>query len=60
MLKFIKGHVDSIDNVAIFPIISLVIFFSFFIGLFWWVYKSKKEYITKVSQIPFDHKNDNL
>lgn len=43
----------EIDGIAIYPIISLVIFFLFFTALFWWVVSSKKEYIDKVSQIPF-------
>jgi cytochrome c oxidase cbb3-type subunit 4 len=52
MLKFIKYHMTEIDGIAIYPIISLVIFFLFFTALFWWVLSSKKEYIDKVSQIP--------
>jgi len=37
--------------------ISLLIFFIFFIVLFWWVLKAKKEYITKVSNLPLDNDN---
>lgn len=55
MLKFIKQHMETIDGIEIYPIISLLIFFGFFIALFWWVIKSKKSYIDKVSQLPLDH-----
>jgi len=55
MFKFIKGHLETIIGIEVYPIISLVIFFTFFIGLFWWVSTAKKDYIEKVSQIPFDN-----
>ena len=55
MLKFIKHHMTSIEGIEIYPIISLLIFFGFFVMLFWWVLKSKKTYIDKVSQLPLDN-----
>lgn len=57
MLKFVKNHMDSIDGIEIFPIISLLIFFTFFVVLFWWVFTAKKEYINTVSNIPLDNEN---
>lgn len=59
MLKFIKGHMESIEGIEIYPIISLIIFFSFFVVLFWWVFTSKKEYIDTVSNIPFESTTNN-
>jgi len=58
MLKFVKQHMESITGIEIYPIISLLIFFIFFVLLFWWVLSAKKDYITKVSNIPFDNQND--
>lgn len=57
MLKYIKGHMDSISGIEIYPIISLLIFFSFFVILFWWVFTAKKDYINNVSNIPLDNQN---
>lgn len=57
MLKFIKHHMESIDGVAIYPMISLLIFFIFFAALFWWVFTARKEYIKKVSNLPLDNDN---
>ncbi|MCF6308292.1 MAG: CcoQ/FixQ family Cbb3-type cytochrome c oxidase assembly chaperone [Flavobacteriaceae bacterium] len=57
MLRFIKGNLENIDGVGIYPLISLLIFFIFFVALFWWVITAKKEHIDEVSNIPFD-KND--
>ena len=56
MLKFIKGNLENIDGVAIYPLISLLIFFVFFVVLFWWVFTAKKSHIKEVSNIPLnDH-----
>ena len=49
---------DSITGIEIYPVISLIIFFLFFVGLFWWVMTAKKDYINKMSNIPFDNQND--
>ncbi|WP_117172405.1 CcoQ/FixQ family Cbb3-type cytochrome c oxidase assembly chaperone [Mariniflexile rhizosphaerae] len=60
MLKFVKNHMDSISGIEIYPIISLLIFFTFFVLLFWWVYTAKKEYLKTVSNLPLDNQNDDL
>ncbi len=60
MLKFIKGHLDSISGIEIYPIISLLIFFTFFTVMFVWVMKSDKKYLEEMSEMPFDNKNDML
>jgi cbb3-type cytochrome oxidase subunit 3 len=54
MLKFVKSHLETITGIEIYPLISLVIFFTFFVALFWWVFTAKKDYINKVSRIPLD------
>lgn len=54
MFKFIKGHLESIIGIEIYPLISLVIFFTFFVILFLWVSTAKKEYINEVSKMPLD------
>ncbi len=57
MLRYIKGHMESIAGIEIYPLISIVIFFTFFVVLFWWVITAKKEYITTVSNLPLDNQN---
>lgn len=54
MLKFIKGHMESIIGIEIYPMISLLIFFTFFVALFLWVFTAKKEYLNTVSNLPLD------
>ncbi len=58
MLKFVKGHMESIEGIEIYPMISLLIFFIFFAALFWWVFTAKKEHIKEVSNIPLETEND--
>ena len=60
MLKFIKHHMESITGIEIYPMISLLIFFIFFVALFYWVFTAKKDYITTVSNIPLDNQNDTI
>ena len=43
---------ETIAGVAVYPIISLLIFFGFFVGLGIWVFSYKKEKIDEMSQIP--------
>lgn len=59
MLKFIKHNMDSISGVEIYPIISLLIFFIFFVALYTWVYTYKKDKINEMSNIPFKGDENN-
>ena len=52
MLKFFKHNLETIAGVEIYPIISLLIFFTFFVGLFFWVFTYKKETIREMSEMP--------
>ncbi|MFM1754409.1 MAG: hypothetical protein RLZZ236_1348 [Bacteroidota bacterium] len=56
MFEQIKHNMETIAGVAIYPILSLLIFFLFFVGLALWVFSYKKEKIEELSQIPL---NDN-
>ncbi len=56
MFEQIKHNMETIEGVAIYPILSLLIFFIFFVGLGLWVFSYKKEKINEMSQIPL---NDN-
>jgi len=52
MLKFIKHNLETIKGVEIYPIISLLICFTFFLSLFFWVFTYKKETIKELSELP--------
>lgn len=57
MLSYIKGHLTSIDGIEIYPIISFLIFFTFFIGLTVYVVKMKKNRIDEIKNIPLEDEN---
>lgn len=54
MLKFIKDHMATIEGIEVYPILSLSIFFLFFMALFWWVVKTSKEHIKEMRELPLD------
>lgn len=54
MFEAIKHNLETIAGVEIYPIISLLIFFVFFLVLGIWVFGYKKESIEKMSQIPLN------
>lgn len=49
-----KYVLQSIEGVAVFPLISLLIFMSFFIGLLVWVFRKDKTYTTHMAELPLD------
>ena len=49
-----KNVLQSIDNIAIWPVISFVIFFLFFLCLLWWVATVDKKVIKEISELPLD------
>ena len=57
MLKFIKHHMETIAGIEIFPLISLIIFFVFFLALTIYVIKADKKVINEIANIPLDSKN---
>ncbi|MBI1835667.1 MAG: CcoQ/FixQ family Cbb3-type cytochrome c oxidase assembly chaperone [Flavobacteriia bacterium] len=54
MLRFIKHNLTGIDGVAIYPIISLLIFVIFFAAVITLVIRMKKKDVEELSQIPFE------
>ena len=60
MLKFIKGHLTSIGGIEIYPLISFLIFFIFFVGMAWWVFRQDKNLITELSNIPLNDNQDEV
>lgn len=50
-----KNVLQNIDNIAIWPVISFVIFFLFFVCLLWWVFTTDKTFIDKMKSLPIDN-----
>ena len=52
-----KHYFEQIQNVEIWPIISLSIFFIFFLVLIIWVFKTDKSFIAEMSRLPLEGNN---
>lgn len=59
-MKFFRGSLESIADVEIFPIISLLLFVTFFVGLLVYVFTKKKGAYDEVSHIPLEEEEDEI
>lgn len=55
MFKFVKQYAESIDGISIYPMISLVIFFLFFVVLLYYVKKMDKSKVEEIRRIPLEN-----
>ncbi len=49
-----KNVLQNIDNIAVWPVISFVIFFLFFLCLIWYVLTTDKKFIEKMKGMPLE------
>lgn len=49
-----KNVLQSIDHIAIWPVISFVIFFAFFVGLLLYVFLADRKFIDRMKSMPLD------
>lgn len=54
-----KNVLQSIDHIAIWPVISFVIFFAFFIGLLVYVMMEDKNFIHYMKSMPIEDQESN-
>ena len=54
MYKFIQKYMETMEHIAVYPMISLLVFFIFFIVLLYLVIKMDKKSVQFLSNIPFD------
>lgn len=52
-MKFVN-YLQDITGVSIYPLISLLLFFVFFLGVTWFVFKTPKKQMQQISQIPLE------
>lgn len=58
-MKIVINQLEQIAGVEIYPIISLLIFFTFFVLVAYMVINTDKKEIDEISKMPLDG-NDNL
>ena len=49
-----KNVLQSIENIQVWPVISFVIFFVFFLCLLLWVFTTDKKFIDKMKNMPIE------
>lgn len=49
-----KNVLQSIENIEIWPVISFVIFFLFFICLLLWVFTVDRSYVAEMESLPLE------
>jgi cbb3-type cytochrome oxidase subunit 3 len=54
MLKYIKQYASTIQGIDIYPTISLLIFFIFFIAVLVYVKTMNKKQVEELSNLPLD------
>ncbi|MBI1930936.1 MAG: cbb3-type cytochrome c oxidase subunit 3 [Ignavibacteriales bacterium] len=55
-MKF-SNYLSSIENVGIYPVLTLILFFAVFVGALIWIYTRDKDYISELENIPLDNDN---
>lgn len=54
MFKFIKQYAETIVGIEVYPLISMMIFFLFFLGVTAYVVFLRKSYINEMEQLPIE------
>lgn len=49
-----RNVLETIQGIEVFPLISLVIFFGFFMLMLYWVFFLDKSYIHEAEELPLD------
>lgn len=53
-----KEVLRSIEGAEIFPIIALILFFAFFVGITIWAYKRDKKTVDEIANLPLEDVSD--
>ena len=59
-MKFVTQHLESIAGIEIYPLISLGIFFLFFVSLLVFVVKLSKKYVNVMESLPLENDSDSV
>ncbi len=57
-MRYLKHYFEDIAGIEIYPMISLLLFFFFFVSLSWYVFKMKKKHVQRMSSFPLDLTDD--
>lgn len=46
---------ELVDGVAVYPVIALIIFFTFFLLMLWWLVQMDRDYVRHMEELPLDN-----
>lgn len=49
-----KEVLEKISGIGLYGVVSIAIFFAFFAGMLYWAFALKKNYLTKMGNLPLD------
>lgn len=52
MLKYVKHHLENIAGVEVWPVLSFILFFLFFMGVLWWVFTARRAHLDRMARLP--------
>jgi cytochrome c oxidase cbb3-type subunit 4 len=55
MFKFIKQYAETIVGIEVYPLVSMMIFILFFLGVTAYVFFLRKGYINEMETMPLDN-----
>jgi hypothetical protein len=55
MFKFIKQYAETIVGIEVYPMISMMIFITFFLGVTAYVIFLRKSYVAEMEALPLDN-----
>ncbi len=50
-----KDVLRAIEGISIYPLIALLFFFTFFVGVLVWAIRLRHDYIEEMGHLPLDH-----
>ena len=54
MFSFIKKYTETMQNANVYPIFSLLVFVTFFIGVLWYVKVLNNKEVDTMKQLPLE------
>ena len=55
-----KAILENISGIEIWPVIGLIIFFTFFTGVLIWAFRMKKEDVAHMANLPLSENDQSL
>jgi hypothetical protein len=55
MFSFIKKYTETMQDANVYPIFSLLVFVTFFVGVLWYVKVMDQKEVDTIKNLPLEH-----